>query len=74
MTPTTTKFQVHVFIGLVKCYRDMWSIRLHLLQPLTALKLDKVTFKCTAVEQKSFEDIKNIVLYNTLLGYIYFDE
>ena len=37
MIPPKIQKQVSEFIGLVKCYRDMWSRQSHLLQPLIAL-------------------------------------
>ena len=71
--PPTTKRQVQAFIGLINFYRDTWAIWFHLLQPLTSLTSDKVKFKWTAVEQKSFNDIKRIVACVTLLAYPYFN-
>ena len=72
MMPPKNQNQVHVFIGLLNCYRDMWVRRSHLLQPLTTLTSDKVMFIQTDVEHKSFDDIKRIVVRYTLLVYPYF--
>ena len=47
----------------------MWDKRSHLSKPLTSLKPKKVTFKQTVVEQKAFNDIKQIVALDTLLIY-----
>ena len=47
----------------------MLAKRSHLLQSLTALKSKKVNFKWTVVEQKAFNDIKQIVALDTLLIY-----
>ena len=74
MTPPKTIKQVHVFLGLLKLYRDMWAKRSHLLQPLTALMSTKVTFKWTDVEQNAFDKIKGIVAGDTLLLYSCFNK
>ena len=74
MIPPTTKHQVRDFIVLIKFYRDMRARRSHLIQPLTKLTLDRVNFKWTSIEQKSFDDIKLIVASNTLLEYPYFNK
>ena len=66
MTPPKSQKQVCVFIVLVNYYRYIWNRWSHLLQPLTAITSNKVKFKCTNVEQKSFDDIKRIVVRNTL--------
>ena len=67
MTLPTTKHWVRAFIGLLNYYGDIWAKRSHLLQPLTSLTSDKVKFKWTDVKQKSFGDIKLIVIRDTLL-------
>ena len=74
MMKPTTKHQLQTFIGLVNHYSYMWAIWSHLLQLLTVLTSDKVMFKWTAVEQKTFEDIKSIVAHNTLFSYPDFNE
>ena len=51
MTPPTNTKQVRLFIGLVKYYRVVWSRRTHLIQPLTKLTPNKVTFKWADVEK-----------------------
>ena len=45
-------------MGIVNYYSDMWYRRSYLLQPLTIPTPEKVTFKCTDAEKKSFEYIK----------------
>ena len=65
MAPPVTKIKFRGFIVLLKYYRDMWYRWSHLLQPLTSLTPDKVTFKWTSVEQKSFTDIKHIFARET---------
>ena len=52
----------------------MWDRRSHLLQNLTALKSNKVRFKWTDVEKKSFDDIKCAIAHDTLLAYPYFNK
>ena len=66
MTPPTNTKQARSFIGLLNYYRDMWSRRSHLLQPLTALTPSKVRFKWTEMEQKVFDDIKRYVAHDNL--------
>ena len=74
MTPPTRQKQMREFIGLVKYYREMWSKQSHLLHPLTELTSNKVKFKCTDAEKKSFDDIKLAVACDTLLAYPYFNK
>ena len=69
MTPPKNQKQVRSFMALVNYYRYIWAKRSHLLQPLTALTSKKVTFKWTFVEQKLFDEIKQIVTCDTLLIY-----
>ena len=69
MMPPKTIKQVRVFVGLVNYYWDIWSKRSHLLQPLTALISNKVTFKWTDVEQNLLGKIKRIVARDTLSIY-----
>ena len=69
MTPPNTTKQLHVFIGLVNHYKDMWHTRSHLQHPLSVLTSNKVKFKWTGVEQKSFDDIKHAVANKNLLEY-----
>ena len=40
-----------------------------MLQPLTRLMSNKVKFKWTDVEQKSFDEVKQMVAHNNLLAY-----
>ena len=49
MTPPTNTKQVRSFIGLVKCYRDIWPRQSHPLKPLTTLTPYKVRFKWTVM-------------------------
>ena len=74
MMPLTTQNQVRSLIGLLNYYRDIWSRRSHLLQPLTALTKNKVNFKCMHVEQKAFDDIKCAVACKTLFVYSDFNK
>ena len=73
-TPPKTKHQVRAFIRLVNYYGDMWSRRYHILQTLIAIISDMVMFRCKNSEQKSFDDIKRIVVHNTFLAYMYFNK
>ena len=74
MKPPMNTKEVHTFIGIVNYYRDMWSKRSHLLNPLTALTSHKVKFKWTGLEQKAFDDIKRAVSQDTLLLYPDFNQ
>ena len=69
MTPPKNQKQVCSFIGLVNYYRDIWTKRSLLLQPLTALTSKKVKFKWKVVKQKVFGEIKQVVAHDTLLIY-----
>ena len=51
----------------------MWARRSHLLQPLTILTSEKEAFKCTDMEQNTFDDTKHVVARNTLLSYPYYN-
>ena len=61
---------VHLFVGLLNYYRDMWASRSHLLHPLTALTPNKVKFKWTDVEQKAVDYIKRAISQDTSLEYL----
>ena len=47
----------------------MWDKLSYLLQPLTALTSNKAKFKWTHVEQKAFDEFKELVTHDTLLIY-----
>ena len=70
MTPSKNIKQLRSFIGLVNYYRDIWARRSHLLQLLTALTSNKLTFKWTDVKQQAFNKIEQIVARDTLLIYL----
>ena len=55
MTLPKNAKEVCFFIGVINYYRDKLARRSHLLHTLTLLKAPKVKFKCTDVEQKSFD-------------------
>ena len=74
ITPPNNKKQVRAFIGLVNYDRDIWSIRSHILHPLTELMSNNVELKWKDVEQKSFDYVKFIVNQDTLLEYPNFNE
>ena len=52
----------------------MWNRQSHLLQPLTELRSNKVSFKWTDIEQKAFYDIKRVFYRDTLLSYPHFNK
>jgi len=49
------------FLGLVNYYCDMWQCHSHILALLTALLAKDVKFIWGPEQQKTFEDIKNII-------------
>ena len=69
-TPKTVK-QLQSFIGLVNYYRDMWKRRSHVLAPLS--KLTKLNRKKRLPwgddQQRSFEEIKQIIANEVILAY-----
>ena len=67
LTPDNIK-QVHLFIGAVTYYCDMWPCRLHILAPLTNLT-GKDTFHWTPTHQKAFDTIKALMVEDVLLCY-----
>ena len=52
----------------------MWEMRSHTLAPLTKITSSKVEFECTKIKQGSFDEIKQIVIRDTLLAYMYFNK
>ena len=69
MTPPTNQKYFCSSIGLLNYYRDMWAKWSHLLQALTVLMSNKLKCKWTNVEQKVFNEIKQIVTCDALLIY-----
>jgi hypothetical protein len=66
--PPKNQTQLRAFCSLVTFYRDSYPQRAHRLAPLTALE-GKKEFKWTHVEQKAFEDFKQIAAHETLLAF-----
>jgi len=54
---------------MVNYYRDMWKGRSHVLAPLTGLVSKTTKWKWTDVEQRAFEDAKQMVVREALLSY-----
>ena len=54
---------------MVNYYRDMWKGRSHVLAPLTGLVSKTTKWKWTDVEQRAFEDSKQMVVREALLSY-----
>ena len=67
MTPQKNTKQVRVLIGISNYYKDMWSIRSHIIKHLSTLMSSKLKFNLNVVEQKAFGDIKQAVPHYTLL-------
>ena len=61
-------------MGVANYYRDIRERHQHKLSPLTKIMSSKVTFKWTDIEQDTFDEIKRIVAYDTLLHYQDFNE
>ena len=74
MEPPTYRKEVPNFIRVINYYRNMWPRWSHTLAPLTKMKSIKRNFKCTQVEQDTFDKIKRIVARDTLLTYPDFNE
>ena len=72
-TPTKRK-ELKRFIGMINYYRDIWPQRSHILAPLTALTSVNVPWKWTADHQSAFEEMKRIIMRETLLAYPNFSE
>ena len=62
------------FIGMISYYRDIWLQRSLILVSLTALTSVKVPWKWTADHQAAFEEMKRIIMRETLLAYPNFSE
>ena len=74
MAPSTSRKELRNFIGVINYYRDMWPRRSHMLVPLTKLTSIKRNFKWTQVEKDAFDEIKRIVVRDTLLTHPNFNE
>ena len=66
---STTKKQVHRFIGMINYYRDMWQKRSHLLAPLSALTSKQAKWEWTDNHQHAFDEIKKVIARETILAY-----
>src|SRR5687768_2981760 len=55
-------------------YKDIWPQRSHILAPLTALTSVNAPWKWTADHQKAFNEMKRIIMRETLLAYPDFSE
>ena len=58
-----------MFIGLVNYYQYMWENFPHTLHPPNILTSNEVNFNWTSIEQKTFDEVKEIVAHKTLLAY-----
>src|SRR5688500_13588077 len=67
-TPTDRK-GLKRFIGMINYYRDIWPQRSHILAHLTALTSVSVPWKWTAEHQVAFNEMKRIIMRETLLAY-----
>ena len=69
MMPPKNQKQVRSFIVLLNYYKDMWDKQSYLLKPLSALTPKKLKFRWTFVEQKVFDEIKQIFTRDILFVY-----
>ena len=61
-------------MGVVNYQRDMWARRLHKLASLNNITFSKVKFKWNKIKQGDFDEIKRILVRDTLLPYLDFNE
>src|SRR5687768_7036015 len=66
--PTNVK-QLQRFIGMINYYCDIWPQHLHILAPLTALTSAKVKWNWTVEHQTAFDEMKRVMIRETLLAY-----
>ena len=59
-TVPTNKKQLRSFIGVIINYRDMWKLRLDILNPVTKMASKQATWNWTSEHQKAFEHMKKI--------------
>ena len=69
-----TRKELRSFVGVVKCYRDMWVRRSHALAPLAALTSKTAKRKWEPQHQKAFAVAKRIIAKETLLAYPNFNK
>ena len=74
MEPPTSRKKVWKFIGVINHYHNIWPRRSHTLAPLTKILYTNRTFEWTEFEQDAFNEIKRIVVRDTLLNYPDFNE
>ena len=72
--PPKTKKQLRRFLGMINYYRDMWKRRSHILSPLSKLISKNIKWKWTNIEQKAFEEAKQMIQKETMLAYPKFGE
>jgi ABC-type polar amino acid transport system ATPase subunit len=67
-TPKMRK-QLRAFIGMVNHHRDLYPRHSHILALLSSMTLAKVRCQWTEVHQKAFNDIKWVIVKETLLAF-----
>ena len=67
MMPSKHKFRLRAFVVLVHHYKGMWDIQSQLLQPITPLTSEKLTFKWIDMEKKYLDGIKRIMARDIVL-------
>ena len=65
--------QIRRFIGGINFYRKMWKKRSHILSPITKLTGNK-KFKWGEEQEKAFNNIKAVMIQETMLAYPNFNE
>ena len=67
LAPLQTRKDLHHFIGMINCCRDMWWHRSELLAPPSVSTSTNIKWLWTDTEQKAFDSIKQAVSRNVLL-------
>ena len=65
---------VRWFVGIINCYRYMWSKNAYTISNLTKLCYPKVKFNWTDIRYKAFTEMEKIVGRDVLLSYPNFSE
>ena len=73
MAKPKSRHALCIFISMINYYRDMWKCGSALLALLTVLTSESVSWNWDEKHQKTFYGIKSIILRETLLSYLNFN-